>query len=188
MMIKRWPSHIPHLPHHKITIYGWSTRRPPLAQVQLQRKRWHRLRGGVRPGRCGWRRRPRHRLPGRLADRDRAGGHPVERGEQFPDRGARAAAQVDGHGRPRPSEANRVPPRRLGPEHLSNKSYHFVTIDEKRIAGDISPCASRLHTGAGREIIMPKLPIVSEAAGCPLTRASVPLAATSWFHEQIVVD
>src|ERR1700730_16433434 len=26
MMIKRWPSHIPHLPHHKITIYGWSTR------------------------------------------------------------------------------------------------------------------------------------------------------------------
>jgi hypothetical protein len=25
MMIKRWPSHIPHLPHHKITIYGWST-------------------------------------------------------------------------------------------------------------------------------------------------------------------
>ena len=25
MMIKRWPPHIPHLPHHKITIYGWST-------------------------------------------------------------------------------------------------------------------------------------------------------------------
>ncbi len=26
MMIKRWPPHIPHLPHRKITIYGWSTR------------------------------------------------------------------------------------------------------------------------------------------------------------------
>jgi vacuolar iron transporter family protein len=25
MMIKRWPSRIPHPPHRKITIYGWST-------------------------------------------------------------------------------------------------------------------------------------------------------------------
>ena len=25
MMINRWPPHIPHLPHRKITIYGWST-------------------------------------------------------------------------------------------------------------------------------------------------------------------
>jgi len=31
MMIKRWPTHIPHLPHRKITIYGWSTSEvPPL--------------------------------------------------------------------------------------------------------------------------------------------------------------
>ena len=37
--------------------------------------------------------------PGRLAH-GRAAGYPVERGEQFPDCGARAGAQVDGRGRP----------------------------------------------------------------------------------------
>ncbi len=41
MMIKRWPPHIPHLPHRKITIYGWSTKPPKPDRVrQTGRPGW----------------------------------------------------------------------------------------------------------------------------------------------------
>ena len=50
-------------------------------------------------------------------------------------------------GRPRPSEANRMPPWRLGPEHLYTKSYHFVTIAEGGCPADISPAHPACTSG-----------------------------------------